>query len=55
MTNTSILCFVIGWQGGTIHQLVDALKVSHNDILNATDEEMGILCRKAQRYQWENK
>lgn len=25
MTNTEILCWVLGWQGGTIHQVARAL------------------------------
>lgn len=49
MTNLEILIFVLGWQGGTIHQVRDMLNVSNiSDILDATPDDMRILCRRAQ-------
>ena len=49
MTNTQILCFVLGWQGGTVHQVADALKIEPNWVLMADDNYMQILCRRAQQ------
>ena len=48
LSNTEILCFVIGWQGGTIHQLARALDVTNRLILEATYDDMQWLCRQAQ-------
>ncbi len=48
LTNTEILCFVLGWQGGTIHQVSRTLSVPSDDILNADAERMRGLCRMAQ-------
>lgn len=48
LTNTEVLCFVLGWQGGTIHQVADALNVSSDEILDADHDKMTDLCRKAQ-------
>ena len=47
-TNLVALQFAMGYQGGTIHQMAEALRVSTDDILNADDERMGELLRKAQ-------
>ena len=49
---TLALCFIMGWQGGTVHQVSAALQVSLNDILEADDEKAGQLCRKAQALYW---
>jgi hypothetical protein len=49
MSNTEILCFVLGWQGGTVHQTAERLGVTTDDILNATPERMRELCRLAQQ------
>lgn len=55
MSNTAILCFVLGWQGGTIHQVAREIGSTTGEILDADYEAMGDLCRKAQavnsRYQ----
>lgn len=48
LTNTEILCYVLGWQGGTIFLVAKALGVDTNDILYANDERMQELCRIAQ-------
>lgn len=48
VTNLVALQFAMGYQGGTIHQMADRLRVSTDDILNADDEKMGDLLRKAQ-------
>lgn len=37
LTNTEILCFLLGCQGGTIHQLSHTLGFSVSSILNAKD------------------
>lgn len=49
MTNTEILMFILGWQGGTIHQLSKALGVADTLILDADNDAMQELCRLAQR------
>lgn len=48
MTNTEILCFVLGWQGGTIHQVSEKIGMPVDTILTADDEQMRKLCRMAQ-------
>lgn len=48
VTNLVALQFAMGYQGGTIHQMAEALRVSTDDILNADDDRMGELLRKAQ-------
>lgn len=52
LTNTHILCFVLGWQGGTVHQVAQELGVTTSDIIDAGDARMGELCRVAQKVQW---
>lgn len=55
MSNTAILCFVLGWQGGTIYQVAKEIGCKTDEILDADYEAIGELCRKAQaanpRYQ----
>lgn len=53
MSKTAILCFILGWQGGTVHQVAETLEVSTGDILDASDRELGDLCRKAQAVKWQ--
>lgn len=48
LSNTAVLCFVLGWQGGTIHLVAQALDVTTTDIFNADAQRMGELCRIAQ-------
>lgn len=48
LTNTEILCYVLGWQGGTIHQVGAALNCSCDRILKATGDDLHMLCRDAQ-------
>lgn len=50
LTNLEVLCFVLGWQGGTLEQVRRALAVAPGLIENANAEEMRDLCRKAQLY-----
>ena len=50
---TLALCFALGWQGGTIHQVAAALQVSTSDILNADSTQQGELLRKAQAVYWQ--
>ncbi len=52
LTNTAVLTFVMGNQGGTLSQVARDLNVSVEDIVNADYEKMGELCRKAQAYYW---
>ena len=33
VTNTQLLCYALGWQGGTIHQVAEATGLSTDDIL----------------------
>lgn len=33
-TNTELLCYALGWQGGTIHQVAEATRLTHAQILN---------------------
>ena len=55
VTNTEILMFILGWQGGTIHQLTRVLnkhsdpEIKNMDILNANYEDMQTLMRRAQK------
>ena len=49
MSTTEILCFVLGWQGGTVHQVARALDVTTSHVLEATYDDMQDLCRQAQR------
>lgn len=48
MSNTEVLCFVLGWQGGTIHQVAQQLGVTTQLILDADYDMMQWLCRLAQ-------
>ncbi len=50
LTNTEVLCFVIGWQGGTLAELALALCVPGEMIQTADREKMQELCRRAQVY-----
>lgn len=52
ISNTTILLFVLGYQGGTVHQLAEELGVPTEDILDADEERMGNLMRIAQKRQW---
>jgi len=54
MTNTQILCFVLGWQGGTVHLVAKELQCSVSMILDASDDDMQVLCRKAQKAAYNN-
>ena len=47
MTNCEILCFVLGWQGGTVHQVAQELNTTTDAVINASPKEMRELCRKA--------
>lgn len=51
LTNTEILMFVAGWQGGTVGQLAEALQTTVKDILEAGHDRMAELCRAAQQYR----
>lgn len=48
LTNTEILMYVLGWQGGTIHQLAHEIGINQDEILNADAEKMRELVRVAQ-------
>lgn len=51
LTNTEVLIFVMGHQGGTVHQVADALGIPASGIINAGREEMENLCRAAQYWR----
>jgi len=48
-TNLEILCFVLGWHGGTVHQVAEKLDVSPVRILNASKPTLQYLVRIAQQ------
>lgn len=48
LTNTEVLCFVLGWQGDTLADLAKTLEVPAETILNADRTAMQNLCRRAQ-------
>ena len=52
MTNTQILAFILGYQGGTVHQIAAELKVTVAEVLDADDKAMQVLCRNAQAVFW---
>ena len=49
LSNTEILIFIVGWQGGTVHQLAQHLGVATRVILDANYDEMQDLMRLAQK------
>lgn len=49
LTNTEILCYVLGWQGGTVYEVAKVIGTSPDSILNADDERLRFLCRLAQK------
>lgn len=49
ISNTEILMFILGWQGGTVHQVAEVLGISTGTILNADYDKMQDLMRLAQR------
>ncbi len=49
ISNTEILIFISGWQGGTINQIADFLGVTPIDIASADYDRMQDLMRLAQR------
>lgn len=49
VTNTEILMFISGWQGGTVHQIAEHLGVSITAIMLADYEDMQRLMRLAQQ------
>lgn len=51
---THALCFMLGWQGGTVHQVAATLKVTTSEILQADELQTGDLCRKAQAVYWDS-
>jgi len=46
--NTEILMFIVGWQGGTVHQLAKHLGVTDREIMRADYKQMQDLMRLAQ-------
>ncbi len=47
-TSTEILCWVMGWQGGTVHQVAKRLNITTDAVLKASGETLRDLCRLAQ-------
>jgi len=54
MPNTTVLMFIMGFQGGTVHQCAKHLNTTTDDILNATSERMEDLMREAQVFRRKN-
>ena len=48
LTNTEILIFILGKQGGTVHQVAKQLGVAASEIINANYDQMQDLARAAQ-------
>lgn len=48
LTNTEILIFILGKQGGTVHQVAETLGVTASEIINANYDKMQDLARAAQ-------
>ncbi len=53
LTNTEVLLFILGYQGGTVFQLAEELDVDVREILQADYDKMQDLMRKAQRARYE--
>ncbi len=51
LTNTEILMYALGWQGGTIHQVSQAIGVDDQAILDATPDELRGYVRYAHGYR----
>ena len=49
LSNTEVICFVLGQQGGTVHDIARRLMVSVDTIITADADIMRDLCRAAQR------
>jgi hypothetical protein len=43
MTNTEVACLLLGWQGGTIHQVAKATGLTVNQILQSKNIEAAII------------
>lgn len=50
VSNLTALCFAMGHQGGTVHQVARDLGVDVSDIINANDARMDDLLRMAQAH-----
>ena len=48
MSNCEIACLLLGWQGGTIHQVASETGLSIEEILQSDDIE--ILIKKGRKY-----
>lgn len=48
LTNTEVLMYVLGWQGGTLHQLAETLGIKDDVILDANADKMRELIALAQ-------
>jgi hypothetical protein len=42
LTNMQIACYLLGWQGGTIHQVAEETGLSVDEILKSKDIEADI-------------
>jgi hypothetical protein len=51
INNLTVLIFAMGWQGGTITQVAQALKIEAATIIAASEDDMGDLLRVAQAYR----
>lgn len=48
LTNSEVLIFVLGWQGGTLKMVCDVLGVRASQVLGAKHGDMVALCSNAQ-------
>jgi hypothetical protein len=37
LTNTEIACYLLGWQGGTVHQVAEITGLSVKEIIDSKD------------------
>jgi hypothetical protein len=49
MKNLEILLAVLGWQGGTVHQVARTLGLNAFQIINANRKDMQEYCREAEK------
>lgn len=51
LSNLEVLCFVLGWHGGTVKMVADAVGATPGRVLMADYQDMVDLCRTAQLCQ----
>lgn len=48
LTNLEVLCFVLGWYGGTVQMVADAVGATPGRVLMADRNDLIAMCRTAQ-------